>query len=582
MIKTILGEVKEYKLSSLLTPASIIIEVIAEMLIPMCMGSIVDDGINKGDLNHIIKMGVLMVVLALFALAGGILGGVFGARASAGLAKNLRKTMYERVQKFSFSNIDKFSTAGIVTRMTTDVTNIQNSYQMILRMCTRAPMSLIVAMTLSFFISPRLASIYLIAVIFLGLILFGISKLAMKYFDKVFKRYDELNNSVQENVTAIRVVKAYVREEHEKSKFTKASENVYKMFIKAEGLVVINAPLMQFTIYSCILLISFFGAKMIVAGDLTQGELTNLLTYCMNILISLMMLSFVFVMISLSMASAERISEILNEEPDIVNPENPVMEVKDGSIEFKDVCFKYNKDAKDDVLKDINLNIKSGEVIGILGSTGSAKSSLVNLISRLYDTTKGSLKVGGVDVKEYDLEVLRNNVSVVLQKNVLFSGTIIDNLRWGKSDATREECIRACKLACADEFVDRMPDGYDTYIEQGGSNVSGGQKQRLCIARALLKNPKILILDDSTSAVDTTTDSNIRKGLAQAIPGTTKIIIAQRVSSIKDCDRIIVMDEGEINGFGNHEELLKNNEIYRDVYESQTTGSGDFDEGGDE
>jgi len=582
MIKTILGEVKEYKLSSLLTPASIIIEVIAEMLIPMCMGSIVDDGINKGDLNHIIKMGVLMVVLALLALAGGILGGVFGARASAGLAKNLRKTMYERVQKFSFSNIDKFSTAGIVTRMTTDVTNIQNSYQMILRMCTRAPMSLIVAMTLSFFISPRLASIYLIAVIFLGLILFGISKLAMKYFDKVFKRYDELNNSVQENVTAIRVVKAYVREEHEKSKFTKASENVYKMFIKAEGLVVINAPLMQFTIYSCILLISFFGAKMIVAGDLTQGELTNLLTYCMNILISLMMLSFVFVMISLSMASAERISEILNEEPDIVNPENPVMEVKDGSIEFKDVCFKYNKDAKDDVLKDINLNIKSGEVIGILGSTGSAKSSLVNLISRLYDTTKGSLKVGGVDVKEYDLEVLRNNVSVVLQKNVLFSGTVIDNLRWGKSDATREECIRACKLACADEFIDRMPDGYDTYIEQGGSNVSGGQKQRLCIARALLKNPKILILDDSTSAVDTTTDSNIRKGLAQAIPGTTKIIIAQRVSSIKDCDRIIVMDEGEINGFGNHEELLKNNEIYRDVYESQTTGSGDFDEGGDE
>ncbi|WP_288884991.1 ABC transporter ATP-binding protein [uncultured Eubacterium sp.] len=580
MLKTIGAQVKDYKLASILTPVSIIVEVIAEMLIPRCMGSIIDNGIKKNDMSHIYIMGIVMVILALISLAGGSLGGVFGAKASAGLAKNLRKAMYEKVQTYSFSNIDKFSTAGIVTRMTTDVTNVQNSYQMILRMCTRGPMVLLVAMVFSFTISPKLASVYLIAVVILSSLLFIIAKLAMKYFEQVFKKYDELNNSVQENVTAIRVVKAYVREDHEKSKFVKASENVYKMFVKAESIVVFNMPLMQLTTYICILVISFFGAKMIVVKDLSEGNLANLLAYCMNILVSLMILSMVFVMVSISIASAERIAEILNEEPDIVNPENPVMEVKDGSIEFRNVCFKYNKDATDNVLDNINLKINSGEVIGILGSTGSAKTSLVNLISRLYDVTEGSVLLGGVDVREYDLEVLRNDVSVVLQKNVLFKGTILDNLRWGKKDATLEECKEACKMACADEFIDKMEDGYDTLIEQGGSNVSGGQRQRLCIARALLKNPKVLILDDSTSAVDTNTDEKIRKAFAQSIPGTTKIIIAQRVSSIMNCDRIIIMDEGKVNGFGTHDELLAGNEIYKDVFESQTAGSGDFDEGG--
>ena len=580
MIRTIGAQVKEYKWASILTPVSIIFEVIAEMLIPKCMGSIVDNGVKKSDMNHIYMMGAIMIVLALISLAGGSLGGVFGAKASAGLAKNVRKAMYEKVQTFSFSNIDKFSTAGIVTRMTTDVTNIQNAYQMILRMCTRGPMILLVAMIFSFTISPKLALVYLVAAVVLGVLLFLMSKRAMRYFNEVFKKYDELNNSVQENVTAIRVVKAYVREDHEKSKFIKASENVYKMFCRAESVVVLNMPLMQLATYVCILVISFFGAKMIVVKDLSEGDLANLLAYCMNILVSLMILSMAFVMISISIASAERIAEILNEEPDIVNPENPVMEVKDGSIEFKDVCFKYNKEATDNVLEDIDLKINSGEVIGIIGSTGSAKTSLVNLISRLYDVTDGSVLLGGVDVREYDLEVLRNEVSVVLQKNVLFKGTILDNLRWGKKDATLEECKEACRMACADEFIDKMEDGYDTMIEQGGSNVSGGQRQRLCIARALLKNPKVLILDDSTSAVDTNTDEKIRKAFAESIPGTTKIIIAQRVSSIMSCDRIIVMDEGRVNGFGTHDELLAGNEIYKDVFESQTAGSGDFDEGG--
>ena len=464
--------------------------------------------------------------------------------------------------------------------MTTDVTNVQNAYQMILRMCFRAPGNLICAMVMAFFISPRLASIYLMAVVFLSVCLIFIMRGATKYFRQVFKKYDELNASVQESVSAVRVVKAYVREDYEKNRFTKAAENLYKMFINAERILTLNSPLMQLTVYSCILLISWMGAKMIIMDGLTTGQLMGLLTYCMNILMSLMMLSMIFVMMTMSAAAGQRVAEVINEQSDLVNPANPVYEVKDGSIRFKDVVFSYKKDSSEPVLKDIDLEIGSGETIGIIGGTGSAKSSLVNLISRLYDVTGGSVMVGGVDVRDYDIETLRNNVSVVLQKNVLFSGTILDNLRWGNAEATEEECRHACKLACADEFIERFPDGYNTRIEQGGTNVSGGQKQRLCIARALLKKPKILILDDSTSAVDTATDAKIRKAFAQEIPGTTKLIIAQRVSSVESADRIIVMEGGRINGFGTHEELLANNDIYRDVYESQTKGSGDFDENG--
>ena len=529
-----------------------------------------------------------MLLLALSGLIAGYMGGVWGAKASTGFARNLRKAMYENIQTFSFSNIDKFSTAGLVTRLTTDVTNIQNAYQMILRMCVRAPFSLLVAMIMAFSVSPRVASVYLITVIILGIVLAIITLNAHKYFTQVFKKYDKLNESVQENVSAMRVVKAYVREDYERGKFGKASYNIYKMFIKAEGIVSLNAPSMMLAIYSCILFISWLSAHMIIASGnnpavgLTTGNLTSLLAYCMNILMSLMMLSMVFVMLSMSVASAERVSEVLNETPDIVNPENPVYEVKDGSIVFDHVSFRYNKEGKKNVLNDIDLSIKEGETIGIIGGTGSAKSSLVNLISRLYDVSEGRLLVGGKDVREYDIETLRDEVSVVLQKNVLFSGTILDNLRWGDENATEEECKRACHLACADEFIDRMPDGYHTYIEQGGSNVSGGQKQRLCIARALLKKPKILILDDSTSAVDTATDAKIREAFAKEIPDTTKLIIAQRVSSIQSADRIIVMDNGEISGFDTHENLMKSNEIYRDVYESQTKGGGDFDENGGE
>ena len=490
--------------------------------------------------------------------------------------------MFDQIQTYSFANIDHFSTAGLVTRLTTDVTNVQNAYQMMLRMMMRAPASMICAMVMAFMINARLASIYLVAVVILGVILFFIIRHATVYFQQAFPKYDALNASVQENVSAIRVVKAYVREEQETSKFQYASKNIYDIFVRAEKNVIWNSPIMMFTVYTCIILISWFGAKMIVVKSLTTGELMSLLAYCMNILMSLMMLSMVFVMISMSMASMRRIAEVLDETSDIHNPEHPLYEVADGSISFKNVDFAYKKDSAEKVLKNINLDIHSGETIGIIGGTGSAKTSLVNLISRLYDVTGGEILVGGKNVKDYDLEVLRNQVSVVLQKNVLFTGSILDNLRWGNKEATDEECMEACRLACADEFIERFPDKYNTHIEQGGNNVSGGQKQRLCIARALLKKPKILILDDSTSAVDTATDAKIRRAFREEIPDTTKLIIAQRVSSVQDADRIIVMDEGQVHGFGTHEELLKTDEIYREVYESQTQGGGDFDENGGE
>lgn len=578
MLKTLASQIKEYKKASIATPVFMILEVIMETIIPLMMASIIDNGVSVGNAGHIYKMGALMLAAACFSLFSGFMGGKYGAKASTGFARNLRKAMYENIQTFSFSNIDKFSTAGLVTRLTTDVTNIQNAYQMLLRMCMRAPFSLICAMVMSFAVNTRIATVYLIAVLLLGVILAVLLTRTTKYFNSIFQKYDDLNESVQENVSAIRVVKAYVREDHEKEKFTKASGNVYKLFTKAEAMICLNMPIMQFAVYACILVISWMGAHMIVSNTLTTGNLSMLLTYCMNILMNLMMLSMIFVMVTMSVASARRVAEVLNEKPDITNPENPVMEVADGSIEFQHVDFSYKKDAKEPVLKDINLKIRSGETIGILGGTGSGKSSLVSLLSRLYDVTKGSVLVGGRDVREYDLEVIRNQVAVVLQNNVLFSGTILDNLRWGDKEATKEECMHACDLACASEFIEKLPKGYDTYIEQGGTNVSGGQKQRLCIARALLKKPKVLILDDSTSAVDTSTDARIRKAFAEEIPGTTKLIIAQRVSSIQNADRIIVMENGEINGFGTHEELLENNEIYRDVYESQTSGNGDFDE----
>ena len=555
MIKTLLGQVKEFKLVSLLTPLGMLAEVIVENFIPLQMAVIIDS-IGKNDLSTIYKTSFIMLLLALSGLIAGYMGGVWGAKASTGFARNLRKAMYENIQTFSFSNIDKFSTAGLVTRLTTDVTNIQNAYQMILRMCVRAPFSLLVAMIMAFSVSPRVASVYLIAVSILGIVLAIITLNAHKYFTQVFKKYDKLNESVQENVSA--------------------------------GIVSLNAPSMMLAMYSCILFISWLSAHMIIASGnnpavgLTTGNLTSLLAYCMNILMSLMMLSMVFVMVTMSMASAERIAEVINEKADITNPENPEYEVANGSIRFENVDFRYNKTSEKPVLENINISIKSGETIGIMGGTGSAKSSFVNLLSRLYDVEKGRVIVGGKDVREYDLDVLRKEVSVVLQKNVLFSGTILENLRWGDENATDEECIRACKLACADEFIERMPDKYNTYIEQGGSNVSGGQKQRLCIARALLKKPKILILDDSTSAVDTVTDAKIRKAFREEIPDTTKIIIAQRISSVKDADRIIVFDDGKIDGVGTHEELLKNNSIYREVYNQQMNDNADFDKKGGE
>lgn len=578
MLRTLLAEVKEFRKDSLLTPGYMILEVLMETIIPLLMASIIDEGVAKGNIGHIYRIGGLMVVAAAIGLFAGVMGGKYGARASTGYARNLRESMFANIQNFSFSNIDKFSTAGLVTRLTTDVTNVQNAYQMILRMCTRAPASLLCAMIMAFTINVKLASIYLAAVFLLGICLFFIMSSATKYFQQAFPKYDDLNASVQENISAIRVAKAYVREEHEISKFQKASNNIYRIFVKAECKLTYNAPLMQLTVYGCILGISWLGAKMIVGSTLTTGELMSLLAYCMNILMSLMMLSMVFVMISMSSASAKRITEVLNESSDLKNPQNPEYEVSDGSIVFENVDFAYKKDSKEKVLKDISFSIRSGETIGIIGGTGSAKTSLINLISRLYDVDSGIVKVGGKDVRGYDMDTLRNEVSVVLQKNVLFSGTILENLRWGDKNASEEECIRACQLACADEFIQKMPNKYETHIEQGGTNVSGGQKQRLCIARALLKKPKILILDDSTSAVDTATDAKIRRAFIEEIPDTTKLIIAQRISSVQQADRIIVMDDGTVNGFGTHEELLENNKIYREVYESQTQGSGDFDE----
>ena len=577
MVKTILKELKEFKLPSILTPLCMVGEVICEMIIPILMARIVDLGINKGDMAVIVQNGLLMLGIAILGLLAGLGGAYFGSKASTGLARNLRKAMFDNIQTFSFSNIDKFSTSGLVTRLTTDVTNIQNAYMMILRMAMRAPSSLIIAMIAAFIINARLASIYLVAVIILFMFMMYIMNKATKFFKQVFEKYDALNESVQENVSAIRVVKAYVREDYENDKFKKAALNIYNMFVKAEMNLVYISPIMSGTIYICILLISYLGAKMIVQNTLTTGNLMGLLTYCMSILMNLMMLGMIFVMITMASASAKRIAEVIEEKADITNKEDAITKVPDGSISFDHVSFAYNKTSEEPVLKDINLDIHAGETIGIIGGTGSAKSSLVNLISRLYDVTEGSVKVGGIDVRDYDLETLRDQVSVVLQKNVLFSGTILDNLRWGNKDATEEECKKACQMACADEFIDRMPLGYNTEIEQGGANVSGGQRQRLCIARALLKKPKILILDDSTSAVDTATDAKIRKAFAEEIPGTTKLIIAQRISSVQGCDRIIVMDDGQVNGFGSHDELLKTNDIYREVYESQTGVSGDAD-----
>ena len=578
MIKTLLGQVGEYKKDSILTPVFTAAEVFMEILIPFVTAKIIDEGINGQDMSKVYMYGGLMLVLAFLSLFFGVMAGKFAASASTGFACNLREGMYRNVQEFSFTNIDKFSTASLITRMTTDVTNVQNAYQMLIRIAVRAPLMLICSMIMCFTINVELSLVFVAALVVLAFGLFFIIFKVTPIFDEVFRNYDNLNASVQENVSAIRVVKAFVREEYEDKKFGKAAEVLAELSIKAESLLAFNNPIMMFVIFTCMMLLSWIGAHFIVSGSMTTGNLTSLFSYVMSMMMSLMMLSMVFVMISMSMASMRRIAEVLDETSDIHNPEHPLYEVADGSISFKNVDFAYKKDSAEKVLKNINLDIHSGETIGIIGGTGSAKTSLVNLISRLYDVTDGSVKVGGKDVRSYDMETLRNEVAVVLQKNVLFSGTILDNLRWGDKNASEEECKRVCRLACADEFIDRMPEGYNTYIEQGGSNVSGGQKQRLCIARALLKKPKVLILDDSTSAVDTATDAKIRKAFLTEIPETTKLIIAQRISSVQDADRIIVMENGKVNGFGSHEELLKTNEIYREVYESQTGGDGDFDE----
>ena len=581
MIKTLLQQVKQYKRASILTPTFTALEVLMEVLIPFVTASIIDKGIEAGDMRQVYLYGGIMLGMAFFSLLFGYLAGRCAARASCGFAANLRQSIFEKVQTFSFSNIDKYSTAGLVTRMTTDVTNIQNAYQMCLRIAVRAPLMLLCSMFMCFFISVKLSTIFLIAMVILGVALFLIMNRTTKIFREVFHRYDVLNAEVQENVTAIRVVKAFVRETHENEKFGKAVQTLYSLFVKAESKLALNNPIMMFVVYDSILALSWFGAKLIVAGDLTTGNLTSLFSYVMGVLMSLMMLSMIFVMLTMSVASAERICEVLNETPDMPTADKPLTEIRDGSIDFDHVDFSYRHGSGEKVLQDIDLHIHSGETIGIIGATGSGKSSLVSLISRLYDVDRGSVRVGGVDVKKYDIEALRNQVAVVLQKNELFSGTILDNLRWGKEDATEEECKAACRAAAADEFIDRFPDGYQTHIEQGGTNVSGGQKQRLCIARALLKHPKILILDDSTSAVDTATDAKIRKAFAEQIPETTKLIVSQRVSGVRDSDRILVLDGGKISGFASHEELLQTNTIYREIYEAQTQGGGDFDQPSD-
>ena len=580
MLKTLFKETSGVRLVSVLTPLCMVGEVVMEMIVPRLMSSIIDDGVTAGNMQHIYTVGGWMIVAAIVGLIFGVGGAVFGSAAATGLARNLRKSMFRNIQTFSFASIDKYSTAGLVTRMTTDVTNIQNAYQMSLRMSIRAPASLIVAMVMSFTINHQLASIYLVAAILLGCVLVFIMSHATRYFSAAFHKYDDLNESVQENVSAIRVVKAYVREKFEGEKFQKASEGLRSLFMRAELILSWNFPAMMVTIYSCILLISWFGARMIVSSGataFTTGELMSMLAYCMNILMSLMMLSMVFVMISMSAASARRVAEVLDEKTELHNPENPVMEVKNGAVEFDHVCFRYKKEGRD-VLSDINLNIRSGETIGIIGGTGSAKSSLVQLLPRLYDVSAGHVRVGGIDVRNYDIETLRNSVAMVLQKNELFSGTIAENLRWGNENASQEELEEACRQACADEFIERFPDKYETHIEQGGTNVSGGQKQRLCIARALLKKPKILILDDSTSAVDTATDAKIRRSFAEKIPGTTVFIIAQRISSVENADHVLVLDGGKVSGYGTPAEMLATNAIYQEVFNSQKQGGGDFDE----
>ncbi len=572
MLKTLFKQIKEYKKTSLMTITFVVIEVILEIMIPFMMARIIDNGIQAGNMNAVVFNGIIMFCITIGTLSTGFLAGKYAAMSSTGFAANLRDAMYTHIQTYSFSNIDKYSTAGLVTRLTTDVTNVQNAYQMIIRMCIRSPMNLICAMVMAFMIDYELSMIFVGAICFLLVVLITIMVLATKYFNQGFPKYDDLNESVQENVVGIRVVKSFVREDFENKKFKKAADNIYKIFVKAESVLAFNNPAMMFSVYSCIILLSWFGAQSVVGGNLTTGQLTSLFSYVMNILMSLMMLSMAFVMITMSIASARRIAEVINEQSDLVSPENALYDIENGQIDFNHVTFSYKHGTGEPVLRDINLHIHSGETIGIIGGTGSAKSSLVNLISRLYDVDEGSVCVGGKDVKKYDLVTLRDQVAVVLQNNVLFSGSILDNLRWGKEDATLEECQEVCRLACADDFIQEFPNGYETYIEQGGTNVSGGQKQRLCIARALLKKPKILILDDSTSAVDTATDASIQKSFEEKIPDTTKIIISQRISSVQNADRIIVLNDGMIDGFDNHEGLLKTNEIYQSIYETQMKG----------
>ena len=578
MIKTLAKCIGKYKKESIITPIFTAVEVFLEILIPFITASIIDKGIQAGDMRKVGIYGGIMLIIAFLSLFCGIQAGKYAAAASTGFACNLREKMYENIQTFSFSNIDKFSTAGLVTRMTTDVTNVQNAYQMIIRIAVRAPLMMICSITMCVIISPRLIIIFLVALIFLGFVLFFIIYKVTPVFTSGFEKYDELNASVQENISGIRVVKAFVREDHEKKKFNKAADNLYKTFVKAESFLAFNNPTMMLVVYGCIVALSWFASHFIVSGSITTGNLTSMFSYVMSMLMALMMLSMIFVMVSMSAASARRISEVLNEKADLANPEKPYEEVEDGRIDFNHVNFSYRKNSTEDTLHDIDIHINAGETIGIIGGTGCGKSSFVSLISRLYDVTEGSVCVGGKDVRTYDMDVLRNQVAVVLQKNVLFSGTILDNLRWGDDNASYEDCVEACKQACADEFIERMPKKYDTWIEQGGTNVSGGQRQRLCIARALLKKPKVLILDDSTSAVDTATDAKIKQAFAQKIPGTTKIIVSQRISSIQDADRIIVLEDGKVSGFDTHKNLMENNKVYREICEVQMQGGGDFDE----